>query len=209
MKQHGLLFQPDMARANVAGLKTMTRRGNGLKAINANPDAWRFDGWISDTTGDKKLIGRAAWSPVGNAKYDCSGHIAVKCPWQVGDMIYQRETWLSDRAYDSMPPREIIPGSHVKYLADGIIQAGKFAPEIFRPGKTRSPIFLPKWAARYWAEIISIKVERVRDISAEDCIKEGLSTSLREHDAVVHLRDQYRDLYDSINNAGRFDRDWC
>ena len=46
MKQTGLIFQPDMARANVAGLKTMTRRTRGLEYINESP--WGND---TDTSG--------------------------------------------------------------------------------------------------------------------------------------------------------------
>ena len=40
-----LLYQPDMARATLAGLKTVTRRMRGLDFINGRPDDWTFDRW--------------------------------------------------------------------------------------------------------------------------------------------------------------------
>lgn len=210
MKQHGLLFQPDMARANVAGLKTMTRRGNGLKRINTNPEAWRFDGWISDTTGDKKLIGCAAWSPIGNAKYDCSGHIAVKCPWQAGDLIYQKESYSEEMGGP--------PFGFYFYRADGVTVKTETpkSNQTFKP-KWKSSLFMPKKAARFWAEIVSIKVERVRDISEADALKEGIPFTVDRPGGMaiygIEHRSSaaraYQDLYDRINGVGRFDKDWC
>jgi hypothetical protein len=35
-------------------------------------------------------------------------------------------------------------------------------------------MFMPKWAARTWLEIAEVRVERVQDISEEDCIAEGV-----------------------------------
>jgi len=44
-----------------------------------------------------------------------------------------------------------------------------------------------------------VRVERVGDISTDDCIAEGLSTTLREHDACVDLAGEFARLWDSIN----------
>jgi len=207
--EHGLLFQPDMARANVAGLKTMTRRGNALKEINANPDAWRFDGIVDrDEVPHARFVDSRTSIPVGYQKgtdilrlNPSRGEFLVKFLWQVGDLIYQKETWkpMNDLEGGGIPRLGITWGKGVTFKAGNPDQSGPW----------KSSLFLEKRFARFWAEIISIKVERVRDISAEDCIKEGLSTTLREHDAVVHLRDQYRILYDRINGASSFERDWC
>lgn len=200
MKHYGLLFQPDMARANVAGLKTMTRLGNGLKEINQNPEAYRFDGWVTDTTGPKSDIGKAYFSPVGNSLYDGSGSIKVKCPWQVGDLIYQKETHFV-----------------LKFGGPGENDIRWKANDPDWPYGWTSALFMPKKAARFWAEIVSIKVERVRDISAEDCHREGLERCIGISTCGggcgtctdEGAKAWYRRLYDSINGLGSFDRDWC
>ena len=41
-------------------------------------------------------------------------------------------------------------------------------------GKWRSPLFMPKWASRIWLEIVSVRPERLQEITEEDCLKEGL-----------------------------------
>ena len=35
-------------------------------------------------------------------------------------------------------------------------------------------MFMPEWAARYFRKIVSVRVERLKDITPEDCIKEGI-----------------------------------
>jgi len=35
-------------------------------------------------------------------------------------------------------------------------------------------LFMPAWAARHFIEIVSVRAERLQDISEEDCIKEGI-----------------------------------
>ena len=61
---------------------------------------------------------------------------------------------------------------------------------------------MPRWASRITLEITDVRVQRLQSIDAEDCIAEGLSTTLREGDAVQHLEEQYRELWESINGAG-------
>ena len=200
-KEHGLLFQPDMARSNVAGLKTMTRR-----AINPQPPGWADGATRAFVANDafRDWFGR-------NGKTQ-----RFKCPWAVGDLIYQKERWRvgsQDRNtiwYDD---------GNVKVLRDTAENlAGKFLGD-----KNKSPLFMYAWAARFWADIVSIKVERVRDISAEDCIKEGIQErhggfmvgyTLPEYGpqpvGIVHKTPvaAYKELYNGINGPGSFDRDW-
>lgn len=45
--------------------------------------------------------------------------------------------------------------------------------------------------------IVSVRIKRLHDISTADIIAEGLSTTLRGHDAECDLRDQWRALWES------------
>jgi len=65
--------------------------------------------------------------------------------------------------------------------------------------RKRPSIFMPRWACRLLLEVVSVRVERVQEISVEDCIAEGLSSTLREHDACCDLKDKFRALWDKIN----------
>ncbi len=60
-------------------------------------------------------------------------------------------------------------------------------------------IYMPHEAARTLCEITGVRVVMSSDISVEDIIAEGISTTLREHDAVCDLRQKWQEVYDSIN----------
>lgn len=104
----------------------------------------------------------------------------IPCPYgRPGDLLWAREAFA-----DTTP---------FAYRADF---PGNPTGMGWRPG-----IHMPRNANRITQQIISIRVERLQDISAEDCIAEGLSTRLREHDAGCDLRQQYAALWDAINSG--------
>jgi hypothetical protein len=82
-----------------------------------------------------------------------------------------------------------------------------------------SPVTMPKWASRIAVEICSVKVERLGDISAEDCIAEGISADTVNEAGMHwrletwnsrerrHLKDLYIMIWDSINGSGAYERD--
>jgi hypothetical protein len=148
-----------MARANVAGLKTMTRRR--VKSTLPIQD-WPFVElqMYSDPHGLQAFF-----------KDERGDLFGIKCPWKVGDLIYQKEvSWMRVNAEQQVCFDEDKP--------------------TFGTWKRRSSMLMPKWAARFWAEIISIRVERLKDISAEDAKKEGFQN-----------RHQFFDKIAAINGA--------
>jgi hypothetical protein len=67
------------------------------------------------------------------------------------------------------------------------------------PGQWLAPSTMPRWASRLLLRVTGIEVQRVQEISAEDCIAEGFSTHLRESEAVDHLYQQYRIMWNRLN----------
>lgn len=88
----------------------------------------------------------------------------------------------------------------------------------------KSPVFMPKAAARIWLEVVDIKVERLQDIIEEDAIKEGVKsfnvqnsvTMYHDYNTVNELFfspiESFKSLWKFINGAESWDANpfvWC
>jgi hypothetical protein len=134
----------------------------------------------------------------GPPTYDSFGEFSypaqrgVKCPYGIpGDRLWVRETWRDDL----LPPHY----RHIGYLyrADPDEKDDKERP--WRPS-----IFMPRAASRITLEIVSVRVERLREISHEDAMGEGMAWD----DAVY----DYSRLWESLNGPGSWDANpfvWC
>jgi len=109
--------------------------------------------------------------------FDLAGHpvyAVLKDPkrhWKQGDLIWAKETWSAGIEWDEEKPSEIDllgTGSigDIWYWADGEPTEGW--------GKKRPSIFMPKLFTRLWLEIVSIRAERLQEISEIDCWDEGI-----------------------------------
>ena len=153
MREKPILFTAEMIRAIYAGRKTVTRRVNTIE----NP------GYYKDAT----LLTDGTYRFNG---YGIADFKFYKPRYQVADLLWVKETYCHGIEWDDCKPSEVDPlcgGSDICYFADG-----------GRPtegwGKKRSPLFMPKWAARTWLEVVSVRPERLQDITEEDAIAEGI-----------------------------------
>lgn len=94
------------------------------------------------------------------------------CPYgQPGDRLWVRETWAVGDCFNHEKP------SSIYYRSDetkGWAYRGKWRPSIF----------MPRWASRIILEIVSVRVERLQEISEEDAVAEGIIStrlSLAKH----------------------------
>jgi hypothetical protein len=86
----------------------------------------------------------------GNIWHDKGG--AFKCRYgATGDILWVREAYTTT-------------AHGVKYRADGEISAVKWKP----------PMFMPRHVCRLLLKVVDIKVERLRDITYKDILKEGV-----------------------------------
>ena len=119
-----------------------------------------------------------------------------------GDLIWVKETWATISGLDVIAPRGMPTHAPVKtpvfYLADG--------PNP-HAGKTRVSIHMPKWASRLWLEVVSVREERVQDITEEDAKREGL-TGLTKDGSLVKWGIPDRDGWPGTDDDGWPWTDW-
>jgi len=170
----GILFKPDIWQAKLKVLEefgtAQTRRLDGLKKINQEPDKWALLGaYQSISDGStyfvfSRVIRMAEISP----------------RYQVGETVYVKEAWCEDYY-----------GQKIYYKSDGGESPGP-------KGFWRSPLFMPAWAARYLITILDVKAERLQEITEEDCIGEGCPHALITL-AEVPMQEWYHHLWNSTN----------
>ena len=215
MKERPILFSAPMVRAILAGEKTQTRR-----VVKPQPQM---------VTDDRKT---AAWDGQPAALQQLLEKTGRGCPYgRPGDRLYVRETFF---AYGCWETRSSVKngrdewyfvdrteelGLSYKYAADAPEVTTSYRNCIYSGWHRRPAIFMPRRAVRIVLEVVSVRVERLQDISEADCWAEGV-------DEVIHLFDghsQYRmakrldlcledakplyaQLWESINGAGSWDK---
>lgn len=92
--------------------------------------------------------------------FGCEGtNAVVRPPYQPGDILWVRETWNGDWC------------DHYIYKADGgSAKAAGYAAE----PKWRPSIHMPKEAARIFIRVKAVRVERLWDITDDQCEAEGV-----------------------------------
>jgi hypothetical protein len=141
----GLPFCADMMRAWLGDRKNVTRR-----LINPQPSEPCLHSYQHPTE---------KWWTFG----DNTGRI-WKPRYLPGETVYIKETWHCD---DPAAAQDVMSrGEGIYYKATEV------HPEIFP--KWKPGMFMPEWASRSKALVVSARPEKLQDITAEDAIREGL-----------------------------------
>lgn len=184
MKELPILFKPEMVRALLAGQKTQTRRV-------ANPQP-----------------ARTRWNPVGAAAWEDEHGRVLSCPYgQPGDRLWGRETCRAEELPSGL--------DGVRYLADNPFEPIENSPaaafkwmhlNAYRgeAGAKVPSIHMPRWASRILLEVVSVRVERLQDISEADAEAEGIDFLRRvpAADETLTAKDLYECPWEYINGAG-------
>lgn len=162
MKEHPILFKPEMVRAILEGRKTQTRR-----VIAIPPEAWLI-GWTQYSA--------RFGSPIPQ---DDPCPVEIRFPFGAGDRLWVKEQWRPIPLLAAGLAAET-DGCAVRYPSDG---AEVYYPEYIVPKTWRvpraaergnvSPLLMPRWASRLQLDVVTTRVERLRDISAKDILAEG------------------------------------
>lgn len=186
-----ILFSTPMVKAILEDRKTMTRRKKGIPAlITVNEHThYEYKGTASGlpATHCFARMYRGNWVETKHAF----------CPYgQPGDKLWVRETFVPNY-FDN----------HTSgYKADWNSTAAELIPE----PKWKPSIHMPKSAARIWLEIVSIRVERLHDITNEDAKCEGVLKIDKNEtyfaydckaESYPHPKGSFFSLWESINGA--------
>lgn len=186
MSDKGIIFSTPMVRALLDGRKTQTRRLLSLRGHR------RFSEFgPSDTPGYDWHFRRAdaCWC---DFRAD-----DLPLPYAPGDRLYVREAFSYDTLDvdrdGTLPPWYWADGN----MADADQGSGNFT-------KPKPSIHMPRWASRLWLSVREVRVQRLQEISENDCYCEGLDRpSGPRLGSDVTARDNaqrwYRDLWHSLH----------
>ena len=213
-----------MVRAILDGHKTVTRL-----SIDRLLGIGRIYGFQpSDTRGYDWAFRdhRGQWNEITHAR------LHEACPYGgPGDRLWCKETYRPSIAHSHGRGECDCADVNVEYPSDGEIRfyrdsyidghcPGWCIPQAAQRGNYVPPIHMPRWASRLILEVISVRVELLQDISAEDAIAEGIDRiansfgsessycdyAMRDHrEKEKWFRDpvlSYRSLWESIDAAG-------
>lgn len=176
MSEHPILFSGPVVRAILDGKKTQTRRCLRLPTNPARSSTCPYG------SAGSVLWCREAWRIilVNGRLGEGSQFATVQFRTGFGVLPYRKD-WRDFYA--------------------GLLESEKHwtTGDIDTVGHWRPSIHMPRLTCRLLLGVVSVRVERLQDITTEDIIAEGVSTTLREHDAECDLREKFAELWDSIN----------
>ena len=206
MKERPILMSAPMIRATLSGSKTQTRR-------ISNPH---------------QKGGRRYFNTDGSPRTDCIYPYGAH-----GDLLWVREAFRFPDSFDGDSPKTVgdrcliagypKPWAPTHYEADGWrdnwMNVGT-SPGSVTAGKLRPGIHMPRWASRITLEIVSVRVERLQDISYEDALAEGVldfrqliepecqqgETADECARRLCWPQRSYRQLWESINGEGSWEK---
>lgn len=164
VKERPILFSGPMVRAILEGRKTQTRRV--VKRPFVGADGTPHAAW--EAVFDKSPDGIKEWRWRIKGAQNSASPIG-SCPYgQPGDRLWVRETWQSNGLNWGKPISEMSGGlGPVHYQAT---DKGEWKTYW---GSWKPSIRMPRWASRILLEVVSVRVERLQDISAADAKAEG------------------------------------
>jgi len=179
-KERPIIMSAESVRAILDGRKKQTRRvakeivkreredGDLGRPVRLDADgSWSF--WRPGNTVGLEDFAQVAYPEGGG----------FRCPYGVpGDRLWVKEVLVKEQWVD-LPDRSIRVTPYICYEADGKTVCKDGSPAWPWERDKLPSIFCPRWASRLLLEITDVRVERVQEISFEDCQAEGCDSSWR------------------------------
>ena len=204
MTDRPILFSALMVRALLDGKKTQTRRSLSFSGYK---DFTEFQ--PSATQGYDWAFRRAdmCWVELRHEE------LLARLRFKVSDRLWVRESWqLHGRASDLCTVAYMASVNHAGWneaheqFPNAL--AGTMKARPFQEG-WRPSIHMPRWASRITLTVTDVRVERLQDISAADCVAEGCAGG---HDSIPGYpfsatpKEQYWQLWNSINGKDAWEQ---
>mgnify|MGYP000850353630 CR=1 FL=1 len=195
-KYVGMMFSPESIQQIVAGNKTQTRRP--VKQSLVEKAAYFYvEEETQYSSRDKK---GSAWLYFDGTFHDHR----IPAPVAKGDIIYVKEAWMNNPNYLFQRSQGL---NHPEHYVKSSVSA-QFLEEWPRSWKSR--MYMPKAAARHFLEVLDVRVERLRDISREDAIAEGIQampdgmfkdySGMAKH-GFTWEKKSFKTMWDSVNRG--------
>ena len=141
----GINYPQQQIPAVLDGSLTVTRRLEGLGKINKIPGMWL----------PPEHIAGYIWEISSKNGIE----VEIKSHYKPGETVYVKETWTHFGNNTVTEPHPI-------YRADYSLNANMF--------EWRSPITMPEWASRQKQHVVSVRCERLQEITHRDIEAEGI-----------------------------------
>lgn len=186
MKERPILFSGPMVRAILDGRKTVTRRvvqaRHATEALHA----------------EALNVGvRAAIDTMPDQ---------IRCPYGApGDRLWVRETWAAYRCsvhgecdLVEGPPSAMRADDGIGWVDQGDVVYA--ADGESHPERWRSSIHMPRWASRILLEVVSVRVERLREITEYDAVREGVTPFRADPEGDCWTNGKHRTAFEYLWN---------
>lgn len=215
MADRPILFSAPMVRAILAGTKTQTRRVVKVQPPERtyrvmpyhHPDPRQhFYAWV-DSDPPRDICACSDW--------------CQPCHYgQPGDLLWVRETYFAfgrwETRYSEKKSRDEWRFIDMTPECDRAYQYAACGPDVplangynVVPGWQKRPsIHMPRAASRIMLEVVSVRVERLQDISEADALAEGTPGghgSIPGYGYAATPVEHYRHLWESLNGNGSWE----
>lgn len=179
VREHPILFKGDMVRAILDGRKTQTRRV--VKPVPPASCYWDAESGLFAIGGScLGLIRRCPYGVPGDRLWVREGHAFldfVDGYEEPGDAPFVRDVRDDEDQIRS-----------VMYRAD----TPDFEWE--EENGWRPSIHMPRWASRITLEVLSVRVQRVQEISEEDVIAEGVRIPSNDGGILLQMSGEHKPI---------------
>lgn len=165
-----ILFNADMVRSILDGLKSVTRRLGSWKIAKLNMDR---NGVVTATVFKETKRGKRVSHFAGGTMNE---FIKTFSDYQQGDILYVRESVFQGVGHylDVSGETVSVLTNDFEYYADGLHEKDHWKDKYERTWMHHRPsIHMPKEAARIWLKVKDVRVERLQEITEEQAKAEG------------------------------------